>query len=127
VRFDGGHAWDRYITDTLGQYVDYVPVCPEVECGLSVPREALRLVETRITPPHDCPQQKGLYRQNAALGGARVAGLEQENLCGFIFKSKSPSSGMERVKVYDENGVPAKKRGRYVCPLLYGAFSPAAG
>ena len=44
VRFDGGHKHDRFITETLGQYVDFVPVCPEVECGLSIPREAMRLV-----------------------------------------------------------------------------------
>ena len=44
VRFDGGHQWDRFITDTLGHYVEFVPVCPEAECGLGVPREAMRLV-----------------------------------------------------------------------------------
>ena len=44
VRYDGGHKLDRFIVDTLGQYVDFVPVCPEVECGLGVPREAMRLV-----------------------------------------------------------------------------------
>ncbi|HZE20713.1 MAG TPA: DUF523 domain-containing protein, partial [Desulfobaccales bacterium] len=44
VRFDGGHRQDRFITDTLGQYVEFVPICPEVECGLGVPREAMRLV-----------------------------------------------------------------------------------
>ena len=44
VRFDGGHKWDRYLTGTLGEYVEYVPVCPEVECGLGVPRESMRLV-----------------------------------------------------------------------------------
>ncbi|HEX9910741.1 MAG TPA: DUF523 domain-containing protein, partial [Desulfatiglandales bacterium] len=44
VRYDGGHKLDRYLTDTLGQYVEYVPVCPEVECGLGIPREAMRLV-----------------------------------------------------------------------------------
>lgn len=44
VRFDGGHQWERFITDTLGKYVDFVPVCPEVGCVLGVPREAMRLV-----------------------------------------------------------------------------------
>ncbi|MBN1103323.1 MAG: DUF523 domain-containing protein [Deltaproteobacteria bacterium] len=44
VRFDGGHKHDRFITDTLGQYVEFVPVCPEVECGLGIPRESMRLV-----------------------------------------------------------------------------------
>ena len=44
VRFDGGHKLDRFLTDTLGEYVEYVPVCPEVECGFGIPRESLRLV-----------------------------------------------------------------------------------
>ncbi len=44
VRYDGGHRWDRFITDTLGNYVEFVPVCPEVECGLRVPREAMHLI-----------------------------------------------------------------------------------
>jgi len=42
VRFDGGHKLDRFLTDTLGQYVEYIPVCPEVECGLGIPREPLK-------------------------------------------------------------------------------------
>ena len=44
VRYDGGHQRDSFITDTLGRYVELVPVCPEVECGLGVPREPMRLV-----------------------------------------------------------------------------------
>jgi len=50
VRYDGGHKRDRFLTDTLGQYVEYVPVCPEVECGLGVPREALHLVGNPESP-----------------------------------------------------------------------------
>lgn len=110
VRYDGGHAHDRYLTDTLGRYVEYVPVCPEVECGLSVPREAMRLVGD-INNPRLMTVQSGKDYTDAMMRWARkrVRELEQDNLCGFIFKSKSPSSGMERVKVYDEQGVPAKK------------------
>ena len=43
VRYDGGHKLDRFLRDTLGQYVDYVPVCPETECGMGIPRESMRL------------------------------------------------------------------------------------
>ena len=50
VRFDGGHQWDRFITDTLGQYVEFVPVCPEAECGVGVPWEAMRLVGDQEAP-----------------------------------------------------------------------------
>lgn len=110
VRYDGGHARDRFLTDTLGRYVAYVPVCPEVECGFSIPREALRLVGSPDAP-RLVTVKSGQDHTERMLTWARgkVAELDQENLCGFIFKSKSPSSGMERVKVYDAHGVPVKK------------------
>ena len=53
VRYDGGHKLDRFLTDTLGQYVEYVPVCPEVECGLGIPRESMRLVGDPDSPRLD--------------------------------------------------------------------------
>jgi len=110
VRYDGGHKLDRFLTDTLGQYVEYVPVCPEVECGLSVPREPMhlegdpdspRLVTTRT--------QEDMTERMIQWARKRVVDLEKEDLFGFIFKSDSPSSGMERVKVYNEKGMPVKK------------------
>lgn len=110
VRFDGGHKWDRFLTDTLGQYVEYVPVCPEVECGLGIPREPLRLVGESENPRLITVRtnQDQTDRMKGWAKG-RILELEKEGLCGFIFKSGSPSSGMERVKVYDRNGVPAKR------------------
>jgi uncharacterized protein YbgA (DUF1722 family)/uncharacterized protein YbbK (DUF523 family) len=103
VRFDGGHRWDRFITDTLGQYMEFVPVCPEVECGLGVPREAMRLVGDPEAPRLVTIRTKAdLTERMQTWARKRVQELEQEDLRGFIFKSKSPSSGMERVKVYDE-------------------------
>lgn len=109
VRYDGGHKLDRFLRDTLGQYVEYVPVCPEVECGLGIPREPLRLVGDPNDPrlmtvrtAQDNTQHMKSWAQS------RVKQLEKEQLCGYIFKSGSPSSGMERVKVYDANGVAAK-------------------
>lgn len=109
VRYDGGHKLDRFLRDTLGQYVDYVAVCPEAECGLGVPREAMRL-EGNPEAPRLMTRQTGKDMTEAMVDWARkrLAGLEAENLCGFIFKSDSPSSGMERVKVYDAKGMPAK-------------------
>jgi len=109
VRYDGGHKWDPFLTDTLGQYVEYVPVCPEVECGFGIPREPLRLIGDSQRPHlvtsrtnHDHTERMLQWSRK------RVMELKRENLCGFIFKSGSPSSGMERVKVYDANGIPAK-------------------
>jgi uncharacterized protein YbgA (DUF1722 family)/uncharacterized protein YbbK (DUF523 family) len=119
VRYDGGHKWDRFLTDTLGQYVEYVPVCPEEECGLGTPREAMRLVGS-LDAPRLVTIRSGVDMTGRMLSWAkkRVVELEKEELCGFIFKSDSPSSGMERVKVYNEKGMPEKKG----VGLFAGAF-----
>ena len=109
VRYDGGHKLDHFLRDTLGQYVDYVPVCPETECGMGIPRESMRL-EGKTGAPRLVTHRTREDKTEMMLRWAkkRVAELEAENLCGFIFKSDSPSSGMERVKVYDDKGMPAK-------------------
>ena len=119
VRYDGGHKLDRYLTDTLGQYVEYVPVCPEVECGLGVPREAMRLVGDSESPRLVTVKTKqDLTERMMTWARKRVKELEKEGLCGFVFKRGSPSSGMERVKVYNERGM-AEKKGR---GMFAGAF-----
>ena len=110
VRFDGGHRLDRFLTETLGRYVQFVPVCPEVECGLGIPREAMRLVGDLQAPRLLTTRTRQDHTQQMLDWAAeKVKTLEGENLCGFIFKSNSPSSGMERVKVYGEKGMPEKK------------------
>jgi uncharacterized protein YbgA (DUF1722 family)/uncharacterized protein YbbK (DUF523 family) len=110
VRYDGGHAHDRYVTDTLGRYVEFVPVCPELEAGLGVPREPMRLVGDPESPRLITVRTKSDMTEVLVMWARkRVRELENEGLCGFIFKSKSPSSGMERVKVYSESGMPVKK------------------
>ena len=109
VRYDGGQKLDHFITETLGKFVEFVPVCPEVECGLGIPREAMhlssspegpRLVTIRTQVDHT--------ERMRAWAQKRVVELEQEDLCGFIFKSDSPSSGMERVKIYSGKGMADK-------------------
>jgi uncharacterized protein YbgA (DUF1722 family)/uncharacterized protein YbbK (DUF523 family) len=110
VRYDGGHKLDRFLTDTLGQYVEYVPVCPEVECGLPVPRESMHL-EGDPDSPHlvTTRTKQDMTDRMVQWARKRVKKLEKEDLSGFIFKSNSPSSGMERVIVYNEKGMPVKK------------------
>src|SRR6056297_2248707 len=95
VRYDGGHKRDTFLTGTLAEYVDYVPVCPEVEIGLPTPREALRLVGDSDNP-RLITQKTGIdYTERMQDWAAvRLQALEKEELCGFIFKSRSPSSGM---------------------------------
>lgn len=110
VRFDGSHKHDRFLTETLGKYVEYVPVCPEVEMGLPTPRETLRLVgEPGAQRLVFSKSGEDITARMQSWAQKRVAELEKENLSGFVFKSKSPSSGMERVKLYDKNGVPNKQ------------------
>jgi len=110
VRYDGSSSRDTFLIDTLGHYVSYIPVCPEVECGLGIPREPVRLVGDPDTP-RMVTTRTGIDHTERMLSWARkrVIELEQENLCGFIFKKNSPSSGMERVKVYGDKGFPVKK------------------
>lgn len=108
VRYDGGHKLDRFLRDTLGQFVTFVPVCPEVECGLPVPRESMRLVGNADSPRLITTRTGIDHTERMNQWAARrLDTLESEALCGFIFKSKSPSSGMTRVKVYNEKGMPA--------------------
>jgi uncharacterized protein YbgA (DUF1722 family)/uncharacterized protein YbbK (DUF523 family) len=109
VRYDGGHKLDHYLRDTLGRFVEWVPVCPEVESGLPVPREAMRLVGFAASPRLVTVRTGMDYTsQMLAWAGNRLGGLEKEDLCGFIFKSRSPSSGMRGVKVYGSSGAPLR-------------------
>jgi uncharacterized protein YbgA (DUF1722 family)/uncharacterized protein YbbK (DUF523 family) len=109
VRYNGGHSLDHFLRDTLGKYVGYVPVCPEVECGFGIPRETFRLTGDP-KQPRLVTSKTGVDHTDRmeAWAKKRVSEIESEDLCGFIFKSDSPSSGMERVRVYDYNGVPSK-------------------
>jgi len=120
VRYNGGHSHDRYITGTLGQYFTFVDVCPEVEAGFGIPRETLRLVGDPESPRLLTSRTGRDYTDTMnKWAWKRVQELAKENLCGFIFKSKSPSSGMERVKVYTEKGFPGSNKG---VGLFAGAF-----
>jgi uncharacterized protein YbgA (DUF1722 family)/uncharacterized protein YbbK (DUF523 family) len=110
VRWNAGHKLDRFLTNTLGQFVDYVPVCPEVEAGFGIPRESLRLVGDPENPRLMTFKTKSDHTDRMRdWARKRVEELEKEDLHGFIFKSDSPSSGMIRVKVYTEKGMPVKK------------------
>jgi uncharacterized protein YbgA (DUF1722 family)/uncharacterized protein YbbK (DUF523 family) len=109
VRYDGGHKLDRYLIETLGRYVDWVPVCPEVEYGLSAPREAMRLVGKPgdyrlITIKTGKDHTEGMR----AWAERRLRDLARMELSGFVFKAKSPSSGLRAVKIYGVTGVASR-------------------
>jgi uncharacterized protein YbgA (DUF1722 family) len=120
VRFDGGHKRDAFLTDTFGRFVEWVPVCPEAECGLGTPREAMRLVRSHagmrlltVQSGRDITPQMDRYTAR------RTERLAEEDLCGFILKKDSPSCGLERVRIYDQQGVPSRTgRGRFAAGLL---------
>lgn len=108
VRYDGGHKHDRYITDILGQYFHFLPVCPEVGCGLSIPRESMRLEGDPANPRLINGRNRiDQTERMLAFCTVKIKELEGADLCGFIFKKDSPSSGLFRVKVYN-NGMSTK-------------------
>ena len=109
VRYDGGHKRDPFLLETLGPHVEWVPVCPEVDCGLPVPREAMRLVGDPKRP-RLVTNKTGvdLTERMERWARARLDELSGVDLCGYICKKDSPSSGMERVKVHGEEGIPAR-------------------
>ena len=111
VRWDGGHKRDRYLTEVLAPYFEWVPVCPEVEVGMQIPRPPVRLVgegvEARLLEPKS---GKDWTRAMQGYAARRLRGLAGQGLCGYVLKQGSPSCGMERVKVYGEKGM-AEKNG----------------
>ena len=110
VRYDGGHKRDTYLTEVLAPFVEWVPVCPEVEAGLGTPREAMhlsgdpkapRLLTIRTKIDHTDTLQ--------AFSQRRVKEIRDCDLDGYIFKRNSPSCGVHRVKVYREKGYPGRQ------------------
>ncbi len=105
VRWDGGHKRDPWLAEQLGRFVRYYPVCPEVGCGFGGPREPLCLVGDPLAPRLITLRTKQDHtRRMLQWARSKVRELEAEELCGFIFKGKSPSCGIKRVRVYGVQG-----------------------
>src|SRR5262245_56612618 len=105
VRYDGGHKRDAFLTETLGPLVEWVPVCPEVEIGLGVPRDTLRLVGDAASP-RLVVQRTGedLGERMRRYARARTDALASLGLHGYVLKRGSPSCGLFRVRVYRDSG-----------------------
>lgn len=105
VRFDGGHKRDAFLTESFGQFVEWVPICPEAECGFGTPREAMRLVrgeqDVRLLT---VKTRIDLTAAMKRYSRSRLEALAREDLSGCVLKKDSPSCGLERVKVYSQNG-----------------------
>ena len=122
VRWDGGHKKDPFLTDLLGAHFQWVAVCPELEVGMGVPREPVRLIGSE-----QAPRMVGLKSARdwtdamLAFSRSRVGELEELDLCGFILKKDSPSCGMERVRVHSGKGAPSRKgTGLFARELMRG-------
>lgn len=112
VRYDGGHKRDGFIVDELGRIAELVPVCPEKECGLGVPREPIQLEGDPTDPRLVAVQtRRDLTEQMQTWCSRRIRELESEGLAGFIFKSRSPSCGVDGVEVYPSPEGPAERTG----------------
>ncbi|MCI0428482.1 MAG: DUF523 and DUF1722 domain-containing protein [Nitrospiraceae bacterium] len=104
IRFDGGHKRDNFLTKVLGRYVEWVPICPEVEAGLGTPREAMLLVGDP-QDPRLVTIKSGTDHTRAleTMTTNRIEGLKNLDLSGYVFKKGSPSCGIERVRIYNEH------------------------
>ena len=109
VRFDGGHKRDRYLTDVLGEWCEWVSVCPEVEIGLGTPRPTIRLEGSTDHPRLVEPKTgEDLTERMRGYSEGRVGELQTLDLDGYVLKRASPSCGMERVRVWNDSGMPDK-------------------
>jgi len=110
VRWDGGHKRDRFLTDVLDPHVAWVPLCPEVEVGMGIPRETVHLTrrgdEILLVGTRSGRDWTAPMRSWAAKRARQLSRLE---LSGYVLKKDSPSCGMERVKVRSEKGMPKKE------------------
>jgi uncharacterized protein YbbK (DUF523 family) len=120
VRYDGGHKRNEFLVEIFGRFVEFVPVCPEVEIGLGTPRETLRLEQANSAIRIVGGKSK-LDRTPAMTSYAsrRTSALAREELCGYVLKKDSPSCGMERVRVYGASGMATRNGvGLYAAALL---------
>jgi uncharacterized protein YbgA (DUF1722 family)/uncharacterized protein YbbK (DUF523 family) len=120
VRFDGGHKRNSFVADLLGSFVEWVPVCPELEVGMGAPRPALRLVRTGERPRLvEIRSGRDHTRSMERYAARRVRALRDLDLCGYVLKKDSPSCGMTRVKIYGDHGMPKRDgRGLYASALI---------
>lgn len=124
VRFNGGHKESRLCSQTLSEYFDFIPVCPEVAIGMGTPRAPIRLVGDPQQPHAVGSLDPNLDVTNAlAAYGERMAG-DLDGICGYIFMQQSPSCGLERVKVYQPQGRPAEHRGRGIYAQAFCSRHP---
>lgn len=120
VRFDGGHKKCLFATDELAPHVEYRAICPEVGIGLTVPRPAIRLISNteRIALVETKNSAQDYTDVMLEYSRKMMIQLQNSKLCGYIVCAKSPTCGMERVKIYQDNNVKKDGVGLYTDMLL---------
>ena len=120
VRFDGGHKSNKFASKVLAPYFTYVPICPEVGSGMSVPRPSIRLItnEERIALVDSKDSSLDYTDSMVEFSQKTVARLKETEMCGYIVCANSPSCGMERVKVYSKNSATKNGVGLYTQILM---------
>lgn len=124
VRFNGGHKESRLCSQALSEHFDFVPLCPEVAIGLGIPRQPIRLIGDPAQPQavgsvdSSLDVTRPLHDYGVAMAAAHT------DICGYIFMQKSPSCGLERVKVYQDGGRPAELSGRGIYAHAFCAAHP---
>lgn len=124
VRYNGGHKASDLCRKQLEQHFDWLPVCPEVAIGLGVPRDPIRLVGNPEQPEVVGTRDPGKDLTDPLRTYGEQMANELDDICGYIFMQKSPSCGLERVKVYQDNGHPAVHGGRGVYAQAFCALRP---
>ena len=124
VRFNGGHKESRLCSQALSEHFEFVPLCPEVAIGLGIPRQPIRLIGDPAQPQavgsvySSLDVTRPLHDYGVAMAAAHT------DICGYIFMQKSPSCGLERVKVYQDGGRPAELSGRGIYAQAFCAAHP---
>lgn len=120
VRFDGGHKSNKFASKVLAPYFTYVPICPEVGSGMSVPRPSIRLItnEERIALVDSKDSSLDYTDSMVEFSQQTVDRLKETEMCGYIVCANSPSCGMERVKVYSKNSATKNGVGLYTQILM---------
>jgi uncharacterized protein YbgA (DUF1722 family)/uncharacterized protein YbbK (DUF523 family) len=107
VRFDRTHRRSAYLTETLANHVEFVPICPEIACGMGIPREPLRQVdcagEIRLI---GYESGKDLTKKMTKWARRVLKGLDKEGICGFVLRVHSASCGVNKSKIHSTEGKP---------------------
>lgn len=100
VRYDGDDKYSEVIARTLAETFELVPFCPEVEIGLGVPREPIKLIESSSGLRCIGTLSDDLDVTDKLAGYADQQRPLHRGLCGYIFKARSPSCGLQGVPVW---------------------------